>query len=76
VDDLVRGAADDKPGQVAAATRAHHDDSAVKLDGVSDDLAGGVTVHGVLHHAMRIEFGEVMSVRGLRPFPAGVHHAV
>ena len=41
VNHLVRGAAQDQPGQVAAAPRAHDDHADVEVLGVLDDLAGG-----------------------------------
>src|SRR5436309_3275957 len=47
VDHLVRGAAEDGPGQVAPAAGAHHDHVHVVLRGVLHDLAGGVAEGGV-----------------------------
>src|SRR5579862_3817212 len=41
VDHLVRGAAEDEPGQVAPAPAAHHDDAHVVLLRQFDDLRGG-----------------------------------
>src|ERR1022692_1383837 len=42
MEDLVRGAAENEPGEIAASPRPHDDDADVVLDRVSDDLAGGV----------------------------------
>src|SRR6266498_340708 len=52
VDHLVRGAAEDKPGKVAAAPRSHHDDTDIVLLSVVDDLARGVPEERVPHLAM------------------------
>src|SRR5260370_2387861 len=54
VDYLVRGAAEEEPGQVTPAPRAHDDETDVVGLGVLDDLAGGVAVHRVPHHALRL----------------------
>src|SRR5579864_3843929 len=54
VDHLVRGAAQDQPGQVTAATRAHDDGADLLGPGLRDDLAGGVAVDRVPHDAVRV----------------------
>jgi hypothetical protein len=55
MDHLVRGAAEDEPGQVTPASRAHDDRANVVGLGVVDDLAGGVAVQGVLNLPARLD---------------------
>jgi hypothetical protein len=55
VDDLVRGAAEDQAGQIAAAAAAHDDDIHIVFPGRADDLPGGVTEHGVPGEAVRLD---------------------
>src|SRR6516164_9706835 len=54
VNDLVRGTAQQQPGDVAAAARAQHDDAGADLPGVVDDLAGGVPENSVPDLAVRL----------------------
>src|SRR5215831_11559509 len=51
VDHLVRRAAQDQPGQVTPAPRAHDDGADVLGLGLGDDLAGRVAVDRVPHDA-------------------------
>lgn len=49
VDHLAGRASEDQPSQIAAPSRAHHDDARIVQLGILDDLAGGVPGQGVPH---------------------------